>query len=78
MSTEERPPRTRKELYERIARGGRDEVTLEEMIRLGFWEESRPLSVDVESEARAKELQARLRKLRESIDSSGETLDNSM
>lgn len=65
MSTEERPPRTRKELYERIARGGRDEVTLEEMIRLGFWEEGRSLSVDVESEARAKELQARLWKLRE-------------
>jgi RNA-directed DNA polymerase len=65
MSTEERPPRTRKELYERIARGGRDEVTLEEMIRLGFWEEGRSLSVDVESEARAKELQGRLSKLRE-------------
>jgi len=63
----ETPPRNRKELYERIAREGRDQVTLEEMIRLGFWEEGRPLSgeVDTEAEARAAELRGRLSKLRE-------------
>jgi RNA-directed DNA polymerase len=65
MATDDRPPKNRKELYERIARGGRDAVTLEEMIRLGFWEEGRPLSVDPESEARAKELRTRLAKLHE-------------
>lgn len=65
MSAEERRPRTRKELYERIARGGREEVTLEEMVRLGFWEEGRSISGDVESETRAKELHLRLGKLRE-------------
>jgi hypothetical protein len=30
-------PRTRQELYERIAQTSKDEVILEEMIRLGFW-----------------------------------------
>lgn len=65
MATDDRPPRDRKELYERIARAGRDAVTLEEMIRLGFWEEGRSVSVDAESEARAKELRARLAKLQE-------------
>lgn len=59
------PPRNRKELYERIARGGRDEVTLEEMIRLGFWAEGRPLSADTDAEARVVELRARLSRLRE-------------
>jgi retron-type reverse transcriptase len=65
MSDNDRPPRTRKELYERIARGGRDEVTLEEMIRLGFWAENRPMSSDVESEARVAELRGRLGQLRQ-------------
>jgi len=65
MSTDDLPPpRNRKELYERIAKGGRDEVTLEEMIRLGFWAEDRPLSANVESEARVAELRARLSGLR--------------
>jgi retron-type reverse transcriptase len=59
MSSGERP-RTRKELYERIAREGRDQVTLEEMIRLGFWEEQRPISVDAAAENRLSELRARL------------------
>lgn len=59
------PPRTRKELYERIARGQRDEVTLEEMIRLGFWTEERPVSTEPQAEARVKELRRRLSELRE-------------
>src|SRR6188768_3333079 len=62
---DESPPRTRKELYERIAREGKDAVTLEEMIRLGFWAEDRPLSTDCETEARVVELRSRLVKLRE-------------
>jgi hypothetical protein len=62
---DESPPRTRKELYERIAREGKDAVTLEEMIRLGFWAEDRPLSTDTETEARVVELRSRLVKLRE-------------
>lgn len=65
MSTDELPPRTRKELYARIARGDRDEVTLEEMIRLGFWAESQPLSADTQSEARVAELRGRLSQLRQ-------------
>ncbi len=31
------PPRNRQELYERIRSGAKDEVVLEEMVRLGFW-----------------------------------------
>lgn len=65
MASDDTPPRNRKELYERIAREGRDQVTLEEMIRLGFWAEARPLSVDVETEKRVAELRSRLSKLRE-------------
>lgn len=65
MASDEQPPRTRKELYERIARGGRDAVTLEEMVRLGFWTEGQPTTGDLEAEARAHELRARLSKLRE-------------
>ncbi|HEY5957095.1 MAG TPA: reverse transcriptase family protein [Polyangiaceae bacterium] len=62
--SEELPPRTRKELYERIARGQRDEVTLEEMIRLGFWTTERPVSTEPQLEARAKELRRKLAELR--------------
>jgi retron-type reverse transcriptase len=31
------PPRNRQELYERIRAGAKEEVVLEEMVRLGFW-----------------------------------------
>lgn len=62
-ASDERPPRDRKELYERIARGGRDAVTLEEMVRLGFWAEGQPPTTDASSEGRAKELHARLNQL---------------
>ncbi len=65
MSSNDPPPRTRKELYERIARGGRDEVTLEEMIRLGFWAEERALTSDLQGEARLAELRGRLSQLRQ-------------
>jgi RNA-directed DNA polymerase len=64
MSTDETPPRTRKELYERIARRGRDEVTREEMVRLGFWSAESPLIEDPASNARLLELRQRLTELK--------------
>ncbi|MDY7227423.1 reverse transcriptase family protein [Hyalangium rubrum] len=33
----QQPPRNRQELYERIQHSSKDEVILEEMVRLGFW-----------------------------------------
>ncbi len=35
----QQPPRNRQELYERIQATSKDEVVLEEMVRLGFWPE---------------------------------------
>ncbi|HUJ60993.1 MAG TPA: reverse transcriptase family protein [Kofleriaceae bacterium] len=59
------PPRNRKELYERIARGGKDEVILEEMVRLGFWPSLAPPPADPPDELRRRnELRARLDALR--------------
>jgi hypothetical protein len=58
------PPKNRKELYERIARGGRDAITLEEMIRLGFWSEEQPLGDGGVSTGRIVELRRRLDELR--------------
>jgi RNA-directed DNA polymerase len=58
------PPKTRQELYERIARGGRDAVTLEEMIRLGFWSADAPMAGDPDGTARLVELRRRLDALR--------------
>jgi RNA-directed DNA polymerase len=69
--SDELPPRTRQELYERIARGGRDEVTLEEMIRLGFWAEDRPIGPDGASTARLVELRRRLDGLRSQVSALG-------
>jgi len=65
MTDDRTRPRTREELYRRIASGGRAEVTLEEMIRLGFWAEGQPVSTDTETETRIQELSARLGQLRE-------------
>jgi hypothetical protein len=60
------PPRDRKQLYERIASGGKDEVILEEMIRLGFWPPAGTLPHDPADEIRRRgELRARLSTLRE-------------
>jgi RNA-directed DNA polymerase len=58
------PPRTRQELYERIARSGKDEVTLEEMIRLGFWSADKPIAADGTTTQRVVELRRRLDELR--------------
>jgi len=63
------PPKNRKELYERIARGGRDAVTLEEMIRLGFWSEKEPVGASGATAGRVVELRRRLDELRQSAGS---------
>lgn len=60
------PPRNRKELYERIARGGKDEVIVEEMVRLGFWPNTQPPPADPPDEVRRmQELRSRLAQLRQ-------------
>jgi hypothetical protein len=60
------PPKDRKELYERISQGGKDDVIADEMIRLGFWSGDRGSLEDPAAEvARKTELRARLGKLRE-------------
>ncbi|MEO8700736.1 MAG: reverse transcriptase family protein [Kofleriaceae bacterium] len=59
------PPRNRKELYERIARGGKDDVILDEMVRLGFWKgPPPPLHDSPEIVRRKQELRDRLAALR--------------
>ncbi|HSK00041.1 MAG TPA: reverse transcriptase family protein [Kofleriaceae bacterium] len=61
------PPRDRRQLYERIARGGKDEVIVDEMVRLGFWSGGAPPPHDPPDEVRRKtELRTRLGALRES------------
>ena len=60
------PPKNRKELYERIARGGKDEVIIEEMVRLGFWPNTSPPPSDPPNDVRRMgELRARLTQLRQ-------------
>ncbi len=60
------PPKNRKELYERIARGGKDEVIIEEMARLGFWPSTEPPPRDPPDEVkRMAELRNRLAQLRQ-------------
>src|SRR5262245_16864977 len=63
--SDDQPPRDRRQLYERIARGGKDEVILEEMVRLGFWSGTAPPPRDPPDEVRRRgELRARLDALR--------------
>ncbi len=67
------PPKNRKELFERIASGHKDDVIFEEMTRLGFWSGDRPRPFDPPDEiARAAELRKRLSKLRESASALGD------
>lgn len=57
-------PATRQELYDRIRGSSRDEVILEEMIRLGFWPRNGELPHDPADEIRRQaELGRRLREL---------------
>lgn len=66
MATDLPPPKNRKELYERIARGGKDEVIIEEMVRLGFWPSTSPPPSDPPDEVRRMaELRSRLSQLRQ-------------
>jgi len=61
MSTQ---PKTRQELYDRIRGSSRDEVILEEMIRLGFWPRDGQTSDDPAEEIRRRgELERQLRAL---------------
>jgi RNA-directed DNA polymerase len=64
MATPERPPRDRKELYERISRGGKADVIFEEMVRLGFWLGD-AIHDPVDEIRRKDELRRRLGALRE-------------
>ncbi|AKJ07416.1 reverse transcriptase (RNA-dependent DNA polymerase) [Archangium gephyra] len=58
------PPRNRQELYDRIRAGSKDEVVLEEMVRLGFWPARSERPGDpVDVMHRRNELQAELRAL---------------
>jgi hypothetical protein len=57
-------PRTRQELYDRIRQSSRDEVILQEMIRLGFWTATgKPEDPATEIERRG-EIQRELQQLR--------------
>lgn len=63
MSTER--PQTREELYERIRQSSREEVILEDMIRLGFWPARGELPHDPAEEIRRRgELQRELGAMR--------------
>jgi RNA-directed DNA polymerase len=58
-------PRTRQELYDRIRESSRDEVILEEMIRLGFWPNTDGVPNDPATEIRrVGEIQRELQELR--------------
>jgi RNA-directed DNA polymerase len=57
-------PTTRQELYDRIRQSSKDEVILEEMVRLGFWPTGGTLPVDPGEEIRRQgELERQLRAL---------------
>ncbi|MCP4695264.1 MAG: RNA-directed DNA polymerase [Gammaproteobacteria bacterium] len=58
-------PKNRQELYERIRESSKDEYTLEEMIRLGFWPAEGQVAEDPADEIRERgEIQRELKTLR--------------
>lgn len=60
----EQQPRTRQELYDRIRQSSREEVILEEMIRLGFWPAEGEIPADPADEIRrGGEIQRELNEL---------------
>ena len=60
----EQQPRTRQELYDRIRQTSREEVILEEMIRLGFWPAEGEIPQDPADEIRRRgEIQRELKEL---------------
>ncbi|WP_019498916.1 reverse transcriptase family protein [Pseudanabaena sp. PCC 6802] len=63
--TEPAQPRTRQELWDRIRQTSRDEVILEEMIRLGFWPAQGQIPQDPADEIRRRgEIDRELKELR--------------
>ncbi|MCA9718219.1 MAG: RNA-directed DNA polymerase [Myxococcales bacterium] len=63
-----RQPSTREELYERIRNSSKDEVILEEMVRLGFWPAASGQPGDPGDEIRRRgELQRKLNDLRTKV-----------
>jgi RNA-directed DNA polymerase len=59
---------TREQLYERIRKGSKQEVILEEMQRLGFWpQDAAQPTVEAQLIRRESELQATLGKLGEEL-----------
>jgi RNA-directed DNA polymerase len=60
----QRPPRNRQELYERIQETSKDEVILDEMVRLGYWPARSGIPGDPRDEMHRKaELQNQIRAL---------------
>lgn len=60
------PPRTRKELYNRVREVGKEQFVLEEMIRFGFWPSQGEIPNDPTDEIRRRsELRQELNKLRQ-------------
>jgi retron-type reverse transcriptase len=60
----QKPPRNRQELYERIQQSSKDEVVLEEMVRLGFWPARSGVPGDPRDEMHRKaELESQIRAL---------------
>src|SRR5688500_15876080 len=58
------PPRSRQELYDRIQSSSKDEVVLDEMVRLGFWPARSGIPGDpADTIHRRNELQGQLRAL---------------
>ena len=58
-------PTTRQELYERIRASSKDEVILEEMIRLGFWPAQGEMPTDPAEDIRRRgEIERQLEELR--------------
>ncbi|OLP18435.1 RNA-dependent DNA polymerase [Leptolyngbya sp. 'hensonii'] len=63
--SEPSPPRTREELWDRIRQTSREEIILEEMIRLGFWPAQGELPQDPADEIRRRgEIHRELRELK--------------
>jgi RNA-directed DNA polymerase len=57
------PPATRQELYDRIRTSSKDEVVLQEMIRLGFWDADLTPADPADEQARITQLERRVRAL---------------
>lgn len=61
------PPKTRQELYDRIRSSSKDQVVLEEMIRLGFWSSGETPADPMDEAARVAELERKIRSLQTDV-----------